>query len=314
MACAARRLTARASSGSIHDEDIRFRIRRSKHGKGGLVVGMLDGKVALISGGARGQGRSHALTLANEGADIIIFDICKQLPTIKVPMSTRDDLDETANLVEKTGAQVLAMEADVRDTASLDKVVQEGLKKFGHIDIVLGNAGVLSFSPGHLMDDDTWDQMIAVNLTGVWKTCRAAIPSMIERGQGGVIVLTSSTAGIKPYTNQIHYVAAKHGVIGLTQAFAIELAPHNIRVNAVAPATVDSPLVRNSVVYELFTGKADAAEEDYIPAFTSLNLMPKPWNDVTDVSNAILFLVSDAARHITGQVLPIDLGLLIKNV
>jgi (+)-trans-carveol dehydrogenase len=276
-------------------------------------MGILDGKVALISGAGRGQGRSHALTLAAQGADVIVFDVCKQLPTIKIPMSTRGDLDDTAALVEKTGQDVLAMEADVRDTASLDRVVQEGLKQFGHIDIVIANAGVLSFAAGHLMDDETWEQMIAVNLTGVWKTCRAALPSMIERGKGGAIVLTSSSAGIKPYTNQIHYVAAKHGVIGITKSFALELIPHNIRVNAVAPATVDSPLVRNPVVYELFTGKPDASEDDYVPAFTSLNAMPKPWNDVTDVSNAVLFLVSDAARNITGHVLPIDLGLLIKN-
>ncbi len=252
--------------------------------------------------------------LADEGADIIVFDVCKQLPTIKVPMSTPADLEETAALVEKTGRGVVALEADVRDTDALDRVVKEGLKKFGHIDIVLGNAGVLSFAPGHLMDDATWEELIAVNLTGVWKTCRAALPSMIERGQGGTIVLTASSAALKPYTNQIHYVASKHGVVGITQALAAELIPHKIRVNAVAPATVDSPLVRNSVVYEAFTGNPDASEDEYIPAFTSLNAMPKPWNDVTDVSKAVLFLVTDDSRHITGQVLPIDLGLMIKNV
>jgi (+)-trans-carveol dehydrogenase len=276
-------------------------------------MGKLDGKVALISGGARGQGRSHAVTLAREGADIVIFDICKQLPTVEIPMARPEDLEETARLVEQTGRRVIAMHGDVRDTASVNAVVEAALADFGHIDIVVANAGIDSIAPTTTMADEVWDEMIAVNLTGVFKTVRAALPAMIERNQGGSIVVTSSCAGLTPYPNHIHYVTSKFGVIGIVKSLALELAHYRIRANAIAPAAVRTDLCVNPVLFNLFTGNPDATEEEAVPVFKSLNLIDEPWVEPSDVSNALLWLVSDDARFVTGITLPVDLGLLIKG-
>jgi (+)-trans-carveol dehydrogenase len=275
-------------------------------------MGKLEARVALISGGARGQGRSHALTLAKEGADIIVFDICKQISSVEIAMARKSDLEETADMVRKTGRKVVAMEGDVRDTASLRDVVDAGLKQLGKIDIVVANAGILSFGPTEALPDDVWDDMIAVNLTGVYKTVRAALPSMIERKKGGSIVLTSSTAALRPYANHIHYVAAKHGVTGIMRALAHEMAKHQIRVNCVAPAACHTDFIINPTVFQLFTGNGNISEEDAIPAFKTLNLMDEPWIYPQDVSNAIAWLVSDEARFVTGITLPVDLGLTNK--
>jgi (+)-trans-carveol dehydrogenase len=275
-------------------------------------MGKLDGRVALISGGARGQGRSHALTLAKEGADIIVFDICKQIGSVEIAMARKSDLEETADMIRQTGRHVVAMQGDVRDTASLNEVVGAGLKEFGKIDIVLANAGILSFGPTEALPDDVWDDMIAVNLTGVYKTVRAALPSMIARGQGGSIVLTSSTAALRPYANHIHYVAAKHGVTGIMRALAHEMAKYRIRVNCVAPAACHTDFIINPTVFQLFTGNGNISEEEAIPAFKSLNLMDEPWIYPQDVSDAVVWLVSDEARFVTGITLPVDLGLTNK--
>lgn len=275
-------------------------------------MGKLDGRVALISGGARGQGRSHALTLAKEGADIIVFDICKQIGSVEIAMARKGDLEETADMIRQTGRHVVAMQGDVRDTTSLNEVVSAGLKEFGKIDIVVANAGILSFGPTEALPDDVWDDMIAVNLTGVYKTVRAALPSMIARGQGGSIVLTSSTAALRPYANHIHYVAAKHGVTGIMRALAHEMAKYRIRVNCVAPAACHTDFIINPTVFQLFTGNGNISEEEAIPAFKSLNLMDEPWIYPQDVSNAIAWLVSDEARFVTGITLPVDLGLTNK--
>jgi (+)-trans-carveol dehydrogenase len=275
-------------------------------------MGKLEGRVALISGGARGQGRSHALTLAKEGADIIVFDICKQISSVEIAMARKSDLDETADMVRETGRKVVAMEGDVRDTVSLREVVEAGLKQLGKIDIVVANAGILSFGPTEALPDDVWDDMIAVNLTGVYKTVRAALPSMIARKTGGSIVLTSSTAALRPYANHIHYVAAKHGVTGIMRALAHEMAKHQIRVNCVAPAACHTDFIINPTVFQLFTGNGNISEEEAIPAFKTLNLMDEPWIYPQDVSNAIAWLVSDEARFVTGITLPIDLGLTNK--
>jgi (+)-trans-carveol dehydrogenase len=276
-------------------------------------MGKLDGKVALISGGARGQGRSHAVTLAREGADIVVFDICRQLPTVEIPMSTPEDLEETEALVAATGRRVVAMQGDVRDSASVDAVVEAGLDKFGHIDIVVANAGIDSIAPTPTMPDDVWEEMIAVNLTGVFKTIRGTLPSMIERNQGGSIVITSSCAGLTPYPNHIHYCASKFGVIGIAKCLALELAYYRIRCNAVAPAAVHTDLVINPVLFKLFAGRPDATEEEVIPIFRGLNLIDEPWIEPSDVSNAVLWLASEESRYVTGITLPVDLGLLIKG-
>lgn len=276
-------------------------------------MGRLEGKVAFISGGARGQGRSHAVTLAREGADIVVFDVCEQLETVEIPMSRPEDLEETARLVEQTGRRVIAMRGDVRDTASVNAVAAAALAEFGRIDIVVANAGIDSIAPTATMADDVWEQMIAVNLTGVFKTVRAALPSMIERNQGGSIVVTSSCAGLTPYPNHIHYVTSKFGVIGIVKALALELAHYRIRANAIAPAAVRTDLCVNPVLFNLFTGNPDATEAEAAPVFRSLNLIDEPWIETSDVSNALLWLVSDESRFVTGITLPVDLGLLIKG-
>ncbi len=276
-------------------------------------MGKLDGKVALISGGARGQGRSHAVTLAREGADIIVFDICRQIPDVPYDLARPEDLDETAHMVEDLDRRVIAMQADVRDAARLAEVVQTGLAEFGHIDIVCANAGIATFAPAWEITDEDWELEIAVNLTGVFKTVRAALPSMIERGAGGSIILTSSTAGLKGYANLMHYNAAKHGVVGIMRTLAIELAPHMIRVNSVHPAGTNTPIMNNQAMYTLFAGgKPDATREDATAELLKLNLLPVAWIEPEDISNAVLWLASSDSRYVTGTTLAIDAGLLTK--
>lgn len=273
----------------------------------------LSGKVALISGAARGQGRSHALALARAGARIIGFDLCDQIPQTKIPMSTPQDLDTTRKLVEEAGGEMLAQVADVRDSAQTGRVVADGLDRFGRIDVVVANAGIDSIDATISMTDEAWDAVVGVNLTGVFRTIQPALKPMIEAGRGGSIIVTSSCAGLTPYPNHIHYGASKYGVIGIVQCLALELAAHNIRVNALAPAAVRTDLALNPVLFELFTGRRDATADDAAPIFQSLNLLERPWIDPEEVSAAVTWLASEAARCITGTVLPLDLGFMIKG-
>ena len=275
-------------------------------------MGKLDGKVVLITGGARGQGRSHALTFAREGAEVVICDVASSLPTVPYPLASAGELAETARMVEDLGRRCLALQADVRSSAGMRGVVERAVSQFGQVDILLANAGIESFGEAWELTDDQWDEMIAVNLTGVWKSCRAVIPRMIER-RTGVILITSSIAGLKGLAHQAHYCAAKHGVVGLMRGLAIELAPHGIRVNTVHPSSVDTPIIKNQAMYTLFSGgKPDATLEEVTPAFRALNLMDTPWMEPQDVSNAMLWLASDEARYVTGATLPVDAGLMVK--
>ena len=275
-------------------------------------MGKLDGKVVLITGGARGQGRSHALTFAREGAEVVICDVASSLPTVPYPLASAGELAETARMVEDLGRRCLALQADVRSSAGMRGVVERAVSEFGQVDILLANAGIESFGEAWELTDDQWDEMIAVNLTGVWKSCRAVIPHMIER-RTGVILLTSSIAGLKGLANQAHYCAAKHGVVGLMRALAIELAPHGIRVNTIHPSSVDTPIIKNQAMYTLFSGgKPDATLEEVTPGFRSLNLLDIPWMEPQDISNAVLWLASDDARYVTGTTMTIDAGLMAK--
>lgn len=275
-------------------------------------MGKLDGKVALITGGARGQGRSHALTFAREGAEIIVCDVAEGLPTVPYPLATGEDLAGTARMVEDLGRRCLAARADVRDGEGMRGVVARAISEFGRVDILVANAGIESFGAAWELTEEQWDEMISVNLTGVWKSCRAVAPHMIER-RTGVILITSSIAGLKGLANQAHYCAAKHGVVGLMRALAIELAPHGIRVNTVHPSSVDTPIIKNRAMYTLFSGgKPDATLEEVTPAFRALNLLDTPWMEPQDVSNAMLWLASDDARYVTGATIPVDAGLLAK--
>ena len=266
-------------------------------------MGKLDGKVAFITGAARGQGRSHAVRLAEEGADIIAVDICRQMEVVGYPMSTPEDLSQTVKEVTAVGRRIVARQIDVRDHEGLQQAFDEGVAELGPVGIVLANAGI---GPGGMASaQQQWDDVIGVNLTGVWNTGRVAIPSMIEHGQGGAIVLTSSTGGlIGPGVNHpgvLGYTAAKHGVIGLMRSWANYLAPHYIRVNTVAPTTVRTPMANGGDVSTII---------QHVPelALSLTNAIPVEAVDPIDVTNAILWLVSDEARYITGTVIPVDAG------
>ncbi|GCE42187.1 mycofactocin-coupled SDR family oxidoreductase [Rhodococcus sp. USK10] len=273
----------------------------------------VDGKVAFITGAARSQGRSHAVRLAEEGADIIAVDICQQIDTVPYPLSTEEDLAETARLVEKHGRRIVTVQADVRDADAMKKAVQAGLDEFGHIDIVSANAGIWSSNRTWELTQEQWDDMIGVNLTGVWQAIKAVVPSMIEAGNGGSIIITSSNGGVAGFENLAHYVAAKHGVVGLTRTLANELGRHNIRVNNIQPTAVNTNMIHHDGVYQLFfPGDPNPSREQFASAFQSLNSMPVPWVEPLDVSNAVLWLASDEARFVTGVSLPVDAGFLQK--
>jgi (+)-trans-carveol dehydrogenase len=273
-------------------------------------MGRVEGKVAFITGAARGQGRSHAVRLAEEGADIVAVDYLTSYDSVLYPMSDQSDLDETVRLVEAQDRRILARKADVRDRAQMQSVVNEALSEFGHIDIVSANAGIQA--AGALfweMSEQQWDDCLGVNLKGTWITCAVAVPSMIERGQGGSIIITSSASGIKAFQHLADYNSSKHGVIGLSKTMANELAQYYIRVNAICPTGVDTAMIHNEALYKLFRPDLESpGRDDVAEVFRGLNAIPEPWLDPRDISNTILWLASDEGRYITGTVIPIDLG------
>jgi (+)-trans-carveol dehydrogenase len=267
------------------------------------------GKVAFITGAARGQGRSHAVRLAEEGADIIGVDICSQVDSVPYPMATPADLAETVRLVEGLGRRMVATEADVRDAAGLSAALASGITELGRLDIVVANAGIWSHARAENMSADMWQDMIDINLTGVFNTCQAALPHLMQGGHGGSIIITSSTAGLRGHANNLHYAAAKHGVVGIMRNLAHELAPFSIRVNTVHPTTVATDMLMNQSMFKLFRPHLDAPTvEETIPAFKTVNLLPIPWVEAIDISNAVLFLASDESRYITSVALPVDGG------
>ena len=274
----------------------------------------VEGKVAFITGAARGQGRSHAIRLAQEGADIIAVDICADIAGMQYPGATAADLEETRQRVESLDRRIVTAQADVRDLEGLQAALDNGVARLGRLDIVCANAGITTLArTAHNLSEEVWRDMIDVNLTGVWHTAKVAIPHLIDAGRGGAMVLTSSVAGMKSYQNLAHYVSAKHGVVGLMKTLAIELAPHSIRVNSIHPTQVDTPMIMNEATYKLFMpGAEHPTREGFAAASSRMNALPVPWIDPIDVSNALLFLVSEEARYITGVALPIDAGTLLK--
>ncbi len=276
-------------------------------------MGRLDNKVVLVTGAARGQGRAICLRMAEEGADVVALDSLADVASVQYPMASADDLATTVKHVEATGRRIVARQADVRDFAAVQAVVGEGLDTFGAVDVVCANAGIASFGPTWELSEASWQDMIDINLTGVWHTVKAAVPSMIAAGKGGSIVITSSTAGLKGMANIAHYTAAKHGLVGLMRTLANEVAPHRIRVNTVHPTNVATDMILNDSTFRLFRPDIpNPSQDDMVEAMTSLNALPVPWVEAVDVANVAVFLASDEARYITGVALPIDAGCVIK--
>lgn len=276
-------------------------------------MGKLDGRVALVTGAARGQGRSHAVRLASEGADIIALDVCQQIETVPYPLATDADLKETARLVEALDRRILACRADVRSTAELVGVVENGIAEFGKIDILVANAGIFGFTPLVDLSDLQWTEMIDVNLMGVFKTMRAVLPNMIEHGYGRIVAI-SSIAGRTGFPNFAHYSATKWGVIGMTKALAREVADKGITVNVVCPTNVGTDMIFNDAAYGLFRPDLDRPTKDDIRApLTALNVIPVPWVEPVDVSEAVLFFTQEEARFITGDSLHVSAGWSANN-
>lgn len=280
------------------------------------MAGRVEGKVAFISGIARGQGRSHAVRLAQEGADIIGIDVCGEVGDTSrfYPPATNADLAETVKLVEELDRRIIIGQADVRDYSAVKSVLDGAVAEFGRLDIVAANAGIFQF--GHTVAETAeadWRDVIDVNLTGVFHTCKAAVPHLLASGGGGSIVLTASGAGIKGFANFGHYVASKHGVVGLMRSLALEMAPHSIRVNVIAPTNCNTDMIQNKPLYSLFMPDNPAPTRDEFAATASTLLaLPVPWVEPIDISNALLFLASDEARYITGVTLPVDAGMTTK--
>jgi SDR family mycofactocin-dependent oxidoreductase len=273
------------------------------------VTGRLAGKVALITGAARGIGRAQAVRFAEEGADVIALDVCGPIETVVVPAATTEELAETVRRVEQAGGRIVTEVVDVRDPDGLARAVDAGVGRLGGIDVVCATAGITSRGTATELDELTWQTMLDVNLTGVWRTCKVAVPHLIARGSGAV-VLVSSIAGLRGLVGVAHYTAAKHGVVGLMRSLAKELAPHGIRVNSVHPTNVDTPMIQNAAVSSAFRPDLDRppTRAEFADAARSMNMLDVPWIDPVDVANASLFLASDEARYITAVALPVDAG------
>ncbi|ADT98550.1 MULTISPECIES: mycofactocin-coupled SDR family oxidoreductase [Mycolicibacterium] len=278
------------------------------------MAGRVEGKVAFVTGAGRGQGRSHALKLAEEGADIIAIDVCKNIDHVQLELASPGDLLETKERVEALGRRIVVDEVDVRDFDRMKAVVDRGVAELGRLDIILANAGIGNGGQTvEAIEEAEWQTMMDINLTGVWKTVKAGIPHMIAGGRGGSIVLTSSVAGMKAYPQMGQYVSAKHGVVGLMRSCAVELAQHMIRVNSVHPTHVNSPMVMNDETFRMFRPDLEnPGPDDIAPICQMFHSMPRPWVEIEDITNAVMFFASDDSRYVTGVSMPIDLGSCLK--
>lgn len=272
-------------------------------------MGKLNNKVAFISGVARGQGRAHAVKLASEGASVIGFDICAQMETVPYDMANPDDLAETTRLVEAAGGRILTGQVDVRDSEGVRSILAKGIAEFGHVDIVVANAGIMPVVGAASETEAAWHEAIGVMLTGVFNTVEAAIPPMVERGQGGSIVITSSTAGLKGLASHaagaLGYAAAKHGVVGLMRSYANLLGQHFIRVNTIHPTGVNTPMIGNEAFIQWIV-------ENPVLAEAMQNVIPVSMVEPEDVANLVAWLVSDEGQYVTGATLPVDAGFTVR--
>lgn len=271
-------------------------------------------RTVFITGAARGMGRSHALAFAREGANLVLCDTCRHYNSVPYPLPQAQDLTTLAHEIEQMGRRVIAQQVDVTDLAGMQALANRAEQEFGAIDVVVANAGLYSFAPSWELSEEQWDETVNVDLKGVWITCKVCIPPMIARRSGKIICI-ASTAGFKGMANLAHYVAAKHGVIGLMKTLAIELAPHDINVNAVCPTSVDTTMCRNQALYDVFAGGPgpEATYEHMLALMNQMNLFPdRNLLPPEAVSAAVLWLASDEARHLTGCALPVDAGYLTR--
>ncbi len=274
-------------------------------------MGLLDGKVAFITGGAQGMGRAHALASAREGADIILFDVATQLDGVEHPMSDPEILAATAKEVEALDRRVLIYQGDVRSQAALDDAVAQGIETFGKIDILIANAGIWTKDRFWEISEERWNQTLDINLNGVWRSAKAVAPHMISRGEGS-IVMVSSINGLEAGMDYAHYVTAKHGVVGLMKNVALELAPYGIRCNSIHPAAINTPMANYQAAWDLLAGHEGGTEADmlfgaaHFHALKGASLLP-----AESVADAAVFLNSHLARSVTGTTLPVDAGHMI---
>jgi SDR family mycofactocin-dependent oxidoreductase len=276
-------------------------------------MGRLEGKVAFITGAARGQGRSHAIRMAEEGCDIIGVDICEDIASVPYELGTMAELEETAAEVEKLDRRMVFQKADVRDRAALISAVERGTGELGRLDIVVANSGIWSSSPFVDLTDEMYTDMIDVQMNGTYNTCKATVPYMLDQDEGGSIIIISSTAGLKGFPNQAHYNMAKHAVVGLMRTLANELAPKFIRANSIHPSSTFTKMINNEAIWEVFApGVENPTEADFGDTFAALNLLPVPWAQPVDISHAVVYLASDESRYVTGVRLPVDSGFMEK--
>ena len=274
------------------------------------MSGRVAGRTALVTGAARGIGRACAVRLAEEGAAVVCVDIAGPVETVEYPGASPQGLEETSAQVRAAGATAVTVQADVRDGPSMAAAVQTAVQDLGRLDLIVAAAGIDSWGAAWELTDDQWNAMISVNLTGVWQTAKAAAPVMREQGFGAMVFI-GSVLSHRANRDFAHYTAAKHGVLGLVRAMALELAPDRVRVNGVDPTVVLTDMVMNQAYNDRIIGHEGATMDEVKAHYANWNRLPEPWVEPVDVANAALFLLSDEARYITGVSLPVDLGAML---